>query len=414
MTWSPAPKLTISGVDYTGATLETVRITRGRPEVFAEPRAGYLIAELIDLTGNGIPVRPFDRLEFTIDDSTGTPVTVFAGRVSDTSAVLFDTGVESGTPGSVVTVIAVGPLARASRRSVAPGGLAAEQDGDRIARLMELALATTWEEASGRWNQQGDLTWQDYDPELDAARIDQPGVFDIAALPAQDGGYGALGQAYLTAFSAQGVLWDDREGKVAYADADRRIAIDQADDYLTIPSSILSAQQLAVQSNAGDISTQVVVAFPGGTIVAEDDAAFLEFGKLTRAFETNLANQSNAEAWAIRYLFGHAGPIVKLQQVTVRLDVLGDDQLRDDLIAIDVNAGVRLDSIPGTLGLTFRRTFVEGLNWSVDRDRVAVGLDLSDAALSIGFQRWSSVDPSLAWQDVDATLEWQDATVVTA
>ena len=192
MTWAPSPTLTIGGVDYTGSTLETVRITRGRPEVFSEPRAGYMIAELIDLTGNGIPVRPFDNVTFTIDDSNGDPVTVFAGQVSDTSATLFDTGVESGTPGSVTTVIAVAALARLSRRVVLEDGAPAEQDGDRIARLVEDGIAATWEESPGTWAQQGDLTWETFDAGLDLARIDQPGIFDISALPAEDSGYNPL------------------------------------------------------------------------------------------------------------------------------------------------------------------------------------------------------------------------------
>jgi hypothetical protein len=414
MTWTPAPTLTIGGVDYTGATLETVRITRGRPEVFSEPRAGYMIAELIDLVGDGIPVSPFDDVTFTMDDSNGDPVTVFAGQVSDTSATLFDTGVESGTPGSVTTVIAVAALARLSRRVVLEAGAPAEQDGDRIARLVESGLATTWEETGGSWAQQGDVTWATFDQGVDLDRIDQPGLFDISALTAEDTGYNPLSQGYLTAFSAQGILWDDREGFIAYADADRRVITDQADDYLTLPASILSAQQLSVQSNAGDITTSVSVAFEGGAVILDDTAGFLEVGRLARQFETNLVNQSNAEAWALRYLVGHAGPIVKLQQVTARLDVLADDELRDDLLELDVNAGVQLSSIPSTLGLTFRRTFVEGIAWNVDRERVSVALDLSDAALSIGFQRWSSVNPALRWQDVDATLTWQDATTVTA
>jgi len=414
MTWTPAPTLTIGGVDYTGATLETVRITRGRPEVFSEPRAGYMIAELIDLVGDGIPVQPFDNVTFTLDDSNGEPVTVFAGQVSDTSATLFDTGVESGTPGSVTTVIAVAALARLNRRVVLEAGAPAEQDGDRIARLVEAGLSRTWEEAGGTWAQQGDVTWATFDQGVDLDRIDQPGLFDIAALPAEDTGYNPLSQGYLTAFSAQGILWDDREGFIAYADADRRVITDQADDYLTLPASILSAQQLSVQSNAGDITTSVSVAFEGGAVILDDTAGFLEVGRLARQFETNLVNQSNAEAWALRYLVGHAGPIVKLQQVTARLDVLADDELRDDLLELDVNAGIQLSGIPSTLGLTFRRTFVEGIAWNVDRERVSVALDLSDAALSIGFQRWSSVNPALRWEDVDATLTWQDATTVTA
>ena len=413
MTWTPAPKLTINGIDYTGLTLETVRITRGRPEVFAEPRAGYLLAELIDLTGNGIPVRPFDRVTFTIDDSNGDPVTVFVGQVSDTSAVLFDTGVESGTAGSVVTIIAVGPLANASRRIVAVDGRPAEQDGDRIAALMFEALGQAWEETGGTWAQQQG-TWATFDPGLDLDRIDTPGVFDIAALPPADDGYTALAQGYLTGISAQGILYDDRDGFIAYADADRRVDTDQADDYLTLPAGVVSAQQLTVTSFAGDITTSVSVAFAGGEVIVTDAGALLEFGRLTRQFQTNLANLSNADAWAERYLVGHSGPVRKLGQVAARLDLLADDQLRDDLLAIDVNAGVRLTGIPATLGLTFVKTFVEGITWQVDRERIQVALDLSDAALSVGFQRWSSVNVSLRWEDVDATLEWQDATVVTA
>jgi hypothetical protein len=413
MTWTPAPKLTIGGVDYTGSTLETVRITRGRPEVFAEPRAGYLLAELIDLTGDGIPVRPFDRVEFTLDDSTGQPVTVFVGEVSDTSAQLYDTGVESGSPGSITTVIAVGPLAKASRRIVAVSGRPAEQDGDRVEALMFEGLAATWEETGGTWAQQSG-TWETFDPGLDPNRIDQPGVFDLAALDPAVEGYNALSQSYLAAFSALGVLWDDREGFVAYADADRRVATDTADDYLTLPASILSSGQLSVQSFAGDITTSVAVEFAGGEVIVDDTAGFLTFGRLSRQFQTNLANLSNAGAWALRYLVGHAGPVVKLQSVTARLDILADDQLRDDLLELDVNDGIRLTGIPSTLGLTFRRTFLEGLSWSVDRERVAVALNLSDAALSIGFVRWSSVSGTLRWQDVDATLTWQDATTVTA
>jgi hypothetical protein len=338
---------------------------------------------------------------------------VFAGQVSDVGATLYDTGVESGTPGAITTIIAVGPLANASRRIVAVAGRAGEQDGDRIAALMSEGLGQAWEEVGGTWAQQVG-TWETFDPGLDPARIDQPGVFDIAALPADDAGYQPLSQGYLTAFSALGVLYDDREGFIAYADADRRVATDTAGDYLPLPASITSAQQLTTQSFAGDISTSVAVSYAGGEVIVTDAGAVLEFGRLTRQFETNLANLSNADTWAERYLAGHSGPVVKLGQVAARLDILTDDQLRDDLLDIDVNDGVLLQGIPATFGLTFRRTFVEGITWSVDRERIQVALDLSDAALSIAFVRWSSVNPSLAWQDVSATLTWQDATTVTA
>ena len=412
--WSPNPTLTIGGVDYTAQALETIRVTRGRTEVYDEPRPGYLIAELVDLTGAGFPITPFDTVSLTLDDSTGTPSTIYRGRVSDTARALYDTGVESGSAGTVLTVIAVGALARMSRRQVFTAGLPAEKEGNRIAALVAAGIATTWEEAGGTWAQQGTATWADFDQDFDPNRIDQPGLFDLEARPAQPDGYNALGESYLSALSGLGILWDDREGFIAYADADRRVTTDQNDDYLNLDRPEIGAAQLATQSQGGDITTRVAVNHAGGTVIIQDAGAVLKFGRLERTFDTTLLNESNAEQWAEQYLRGHSGPIVKLQDVTVRLDLTDDDQLRDDLLTIDVNAGVRLLNVPGTLGLSFRRTFVEGLTWRIDRQRIALSLSLSDAALSVGFQRWSSVNPALAWQDVDATLTWQDATVVTA
>ena len=413
MAWSPNPTLTIGTTDYTGQALESLRITRGRTEIYDEPRAGYLICELLAKDGQQLGITPFQRVTVTVDNTAGTPITLFSGLITDTSASLFDTGVESGTTGSVTTIIAVGPLALASRRQVAAAGRPSEKDGDRIEALLFEALGAAWEETGGTWAQQQG-TWETFDQGLDLERIDDPGVFDIAALDPQDGGYDALARAYLTALSAQGVLWDDREGFIAYADADRRVLTDQADDYLTLPTSALGSQGVSVVSQGGDIVNAVSVAFDGGVIDLRDPGSILRLGRLDRTFETNLANQSNATAWAERYLVNHSGPILKLQQLTSRLDTLDDDALVDQLLELDVNDGIRLSGIPQTLGLSFRRTFLEGIAWTIDRHRIVLALNLSDAALSIGFQRWSSVDSSLAWQDVAATLTWQDATTVTA
>jgi hypothetical protein len=103
MTWTPDVTVTINGIDYTGATLETVRVTRGRTEMYQEPQAGYSYCELIDLDGVGLGIQPLQQLSITVKNSIGTLIPVFTGKVSDTSASLYDTGVESGTPGAIVT-----------------------------------------------------------------------------------------------------------------------------------------------------------------------------------------------------------------------------------------------------------------------------------------------------------------------
>ena len=412
MTWSPNPTLTIGGVDYTGRALETVRITRGRSEIYEEPRAGYLICELIDLEGTGIPVRSFDTVEFTIDDSAGIPRKIFVGEVSDRTTNLLDAGFEADRTTAITTIIAVGPLAKVATRRVATTGLPAEQDGERILNLLFQALAGTWEETGGTWAQQLG-TWDGFDPGFDASTIDQPGTFDIAALPPLLGGYSAQAEGFITSLSALGILWDNREGRISYADANRRITTDQTDDYLDLPAAVIGTQGLGVLSQAGDITTDVVVTHPNGTERVIDASAILEFGRVTRSFSVNLADQANAQLWGERYLVGHSGPVLKLNQLPVRVDLIADDTLRDALITLDVNDGIRLIGLPAAVGLTFRRTFLEGLTWSVDRDRINVALNLSDAVLSINFQRWSSVVATIRWQDVDATLTWQDATIVS-
>lgn len=410
MTWSPAATVTIGGVDYTGEVLETVRIQRGRDTVYTEPRAGYAICEVIDLDGTGLNFDVLDQMVVTLDDSAGDPTTVFTGNVSDWQAVLYDTGFESGAARSVVTVIAVGPLATLNRRNVVPDGLATQKDGDRILELVAAGLAASWEETQGTWATVAEATstWGTIDEGFDAARIDTPGVFDIAALPAQDGGYNPLSQASQTAVSGRGVIWDDPEGFVAYADADHRE--DAANvGYLDLPASALNAGGITTRSQFADIVNRVGIAYDGGQVRVSDAESILNYGVLAREFELNLANQANAEAWGVDYIEDHAGPAINLPAVTLRLDGIAHDTLRNALIDIDVNQPVFLEELPGTLGLTALPAFVEGVGWNINRDTVALTLNVSDAALSIGSVRWGNAPATLRWNQVGATLTWEDA-----
>jgi len=413
MSWDPDPTVTIGGTDYTGSTLETVRITRGRQDVYSEPRAGYLFAEVIDLDGTGIDVDILDTITVTLDDSTGSPQTVFSGEVSDWSAQLYDPGTETGTAKALVTIIAVGPLAELNRKNVLTGGRAQEADGDRIAALVKEGLARTWAETGGTWGTVGTATttWATVDPGYDATYIDTPGVYQIAALAADAGGYNPLAEGYLTAQSGRGIIWDTPDGIVAYADAERRQTNANA-GYLELPESVILAGTLSTASSFADIVNKVAVAFDGGRVIREDAESIAVYRPLAREFELNLANLSAAQDWGDDYLADHAAPSVNLGQVDVRLDGVSDDTLRDDLIVLDVNDAVRLEDLPGTLGPAALRTFVEGVEWRINRSTIRQRLFLSDYRLSIGAQRWNLVTPTLKWQDVNGSLQWQNVEVL--
>jgi hypothetical protein len=415
MSWTPQVTVTIGGTDFTGSTLETVRVTRGRTEVYEEPRAGYVICELIDLAGTGLGIQPLQPMSVSIKNSIGTPVPVFAGQVSDTASVLYDTGFESGTPGAIVTVIAVGPLARLNRRAVAAAGLPQQGDGDRVAALLEEGLAATWEETGGTWATVATptTTWATFDPGFDLDLIDQPGVFTVAALPAEVSGYNALSQASIAALSGRGIISDTPTGFVAYADGDHRRNAATTDGYLNIPSSALNSAPLTVTSTQADITNRAIVEFEGGTVIFTDEDSLFDYGLLANQFQTILANSSQAETWALDYLEDHSRPIEKVSGVAIRLDGVAD-ALRDDLLGIDINTPVQLLNLPTTLGVRNFPAFVEGMDWRLNRDTATLILNVSDAALSIGSTQWNNVNPTLAWEDVSATLTWLNASEVTA
>ena len=411
MSWAPLTTVSIGGLDFTDDALETVRIERGRTDVFGEPRAGYAICELIDLTGDGLGIGVLERVQIAIRDSAGIYRPVFTGEISDVSSSLYDSGEASGKAAAIVTIIAVAPLAKMNRRNVFPGGLDAEKDGDRIRKLVREALATSWEETPGTWTTvaTSTTTWETIDPELDLTLIDQPGVFDIAALAADAQGYNPLSQAYLTAFSGRGIIYDTADGFIAYGDADRREKAAATDSYLRIPAGVIKASSLVSTSSASDIVNRVSVTFDGGAGVFSDPESILTYGVLAREFQTNLDDAGQGLAWALDYLEDHAAPILNLQAVGIRLDGLTDLSLLDELVAIDVNDPVVLEDLPATIGVTQLPAFVEGLSWRLNRLTAELVLTVSDAALSIGSVRWNLVAPNLTWDDVAANLEWQDA-----
>ena len=404
MTFQPAPTVTIDGTDYTGDTIDQVTVTRGRDTVYSEPQPGYAVLRLIDKTGTGIPIEVGDQV--TIDLEPGRPV--FVGTITDWSAGLYDAGIRN-TPAATVTITAVGPLMRLNRRVIYFDGRQAEQDGPRIADIIEDALGVPWEEASGTWDeQQGtfeDYLVQPYDPAL----ID-PGVFDLAAVPANDDGYSALTLAQQAASSGAGILFETADGFIGFANADRRPA-NRAAGQFDIPGTVVRAE-LETTSALADITNRVTVSFAGGAVTDQDIDSIQRFGVYESQIDTQLVNQTNAEARAEAFLSRHAVPTVQMGRIAIRLDGL-DTTLADDLLDLDINAAVVVP-VPDTMGPTNRVGFIEQIVVAFDPFRAEVTYIVSDFRLSEAAQRWGQVDPTLAWEDVSATLAWQDADPVTA
>jgi hypothetical protein len=368
-------------VNFTGDTIDTVRITRGRQTVYDEPQPGYATIRLIDKTGTGLNLTVGEPLVIELEPGR----TVFTGTITDWTAQLYDAGIRN-TPAALYSVTAVGPLATLNRRVIYTAGRLAETDADRIDNIIDNFAPSA------------------YDPALIS-----PGVFDLAALPAAADGYNALTVANQAAASGAGLLFETADGKIGFTDADQRPLIRRAGVYEIAPTLVQA--QIETYSQLADITNEVSVTYSGGAVIESDAISIAAIGLFARQLNTQLANQSNAEARAEAFLSTHAVPTVQMSPIGIRVDGL-EPALAGDILDLDINSAIEVP-VPNTLLPTNRVGFVEQVVVRFDPFRAEVILFVSDYRLSESAQRWAQVDPAIAWEDVDATLTWQDAIEVT-
>ncbi len=400
--WQPEPSIRINGVDFTGDTVGTVTIRRGRDSVYVEPSASYASVNLRAL--NVAPqLQIGDRLIIRLNSVIGPPVTLFSGRISDVETQV----VQARTTIGEFRLTAVGPLAGANRRQVLAAGRPVEKDGQRALAALFDALAQTWEGVPI------DVTWDDFEGTWEQSvgpisvdKFDE-GVFDVSALPAQDGGYSALQLAQQAAFSGNGVLYETREGRIAYADAERRAATLVEGDFANVPAAVISLDGMRASSSLSELANRVFVDWAGGVVTAEALDSQLEYGLFVRRLQTILENEQDAQRFADEKVDNFAFPVFKADQFRLLLNNL-EGPLLDRLIRVEPNDGVDFTGLPNVLGFNRLQAFVEGVDWLIEQYRVELGLFASDERLSVGGVWWGRVTDTLEWGDVDAALEWQD------
>lgn len=404
MTFQPATLVSIDGLDFTGDTVGTVTIARGRDTVYADPVAGYAVVQLIDKVGESLDIRLGTRLEVSVADSTAADVMLFSGLVTDLDRTLYDPGL-AGIPAAITSVTAVGPLARMARRQVFADGRPAETDGERILDAVIGGLATAWEETGGTWATvaTSTTTWGGFDP-IDETLI-APGLFDLGPLDPTAGGVSAYDAATAASFSGEGILYETGDGDVGWDNADSR-GTDPT--YLDIPADLIRADGIRTDSTLSELVNRVEVLYDGGIVTAQEPDSIVLFGRYDRRIDTQLANEANAQVRADKFIDRHAFPLDNLQTVTIRVDGL-PDVTADGLIGLKVNDPVQLVGLPDTLTVTSLPGFVEGIQYRIDPFRFEMTLNVSDAQLSVGDSRWSQVPASLQWAQVDDSLRWEDA-----
>jgi hypothetical protein len=408
MTWLPEWRITVGTSVYTNVT--GVGVTTGRIDIDRQCQAGYARMDIINSTNALFDIDVTDSLTLELKDSGGTYVPVFGGTVSD-----FTTSVRSPEESGFVTIgtiLAVGALAKLPK-AIYTASVAHDLDGEQILTILSDLLVSQWQEVAPT------LTWATYDPTTTWANAENVGLGEIDAglyemdnLSAADRNTQTLVQQI--ADSALGTLYEDKQGRIAYADADHRsnyLATNgstQLDGNYASPASVKSILQI------GKIRNSEIVRYGndyGSTYSATDDASIATYGRYQRTFDSNIRYLADIEDIIERDLALRSTPRTQLDQITFRLDnPLMPNALRDDLINLFFGEPVVITNLPFNMFEGYFSGFVEGISIRATPTFVDATIYVSPTDFSLIAPTWATVLPTnTIWSGVNGTLQWTKA-----
>jgi hypothetical protein len=407
--WLPEWRIIVGTTVYDNVL--AVNMATGRDDVDLQCNAGYARMEIINLDNSAFDIDVTDSLTLELKNSAGTYIPVFGGEVSD-----FGISVRSPEETGFITIgniLAVGSLAKLTK-ALFPDALAKDTDGDQIFDILNELLINSWFEVAPA------LQWFNYDPtttwanaeNVGLGEIDQPGLYEMIARGADPGiSYNLCAQI---AQSAQGQIYEDKVGRVCYADTDHRTQYLSANGYTTlsanyaIPSTVKSILQI------GKIRNSLVFNYGNNyanQATALDADSIANYGRYQRSVSSNLYNLADVNTLMTRELGLRAIPRQQLQSITFRLDNSElPDAERDKLIDAFFGEPVVINDLPINMFNGSFNGFVEGFAIKATPGYVDLTLTLSPTDFSLVAPQWATVSPgSLIWTGVNATLIWQNA-----
>jgi hypothetical protein len=408
MTWLPEWRITVGTTVYTNVT--SVNVTTGRIDIDRQCQAGYARMDIINPTNALFDIDVTDSLTLELKDSAGVYVPVFGGTVSD-----FRTSVRSPEETGFVTVgsiLAVGALAKLPK-AIYTAAVAHDLDGEQISIILEDLLVNQWQEVAPA------LQWVNYEPTTTWANAENVGLGEIDAGLYQMDNLSAAERNTQTlvtqiADSALGLLYEDKQGRIAYADADHRSTYlaangsTQLDENYATPSSVKSILQI------GKIRNSEIVRYGndyGSTYSATDDASITTYGRYQKSYDSNVRYLADVEDIVERDLALRSTPRTQLDQITFRLDnpTMPSAQL-DDLINLFFGEPVVITNLPFNMFEGYFSGFVEGISLAATPTYVDATIYVSPTDFSLIAPTWATVIPTnTLWSGVNATLQWSKA-----
>jgi hypothetical protein len=409
MTWVPEWRIIIGTTTYDNVL--SVNMATGRDDIDLQCNAGYARLEIVNTNNSAFDIDVTDSLTLELKDSDGVYVPVFGGEVSD-----FGIGVRSPEESGFITIgniLAVGSLAKLTK-ALFPDALPKTEDGNQIFDILNELLINSWFEVAPA------LQWQNYDPtttwanaeNVGLGEIDQPGLYEMISRSADP--FSSYNLCAQIAASALGNIYEDKQGRVCYGDADHRTAYLAANGYTTISANYATPSSIKSILQIGKIRNSLVFNYGNNyanQATALDTASIATYGRYQRSVNSNLHNLSDVNDVMDRELGLRAIPREQLQSLTFRLDSNElPDAERNKLIDIFFGQPVVISDLPINMFNGSFNGFVEGFAIRATPAYVDMTLTLSPTDFSLVAPQWDTVSPpSLIWTGVNSTLIWENA-----
>ena len=413
--YTPSYKVLIGGVELTEVTIADLTITSGRTDIYQQPVAGYCQLQLINFDNSSYDFTVGTGLTVEVTNSVGTYVPIFGGLISDFTITVNSAGDIGYT--TVATITALGALSKLPK-FIDPGQLSQDQDGDQIYSLLSGYLLGDWNDVPAA------QTWATYNPtetwanavNIGLGEIDRPGDYDMISRPSNNTDLYSLCTAI--ANSAFGVLYEDANGNIGYADQTHRQDYLAANGYTTLDANHANGLGLSATTRAGDLRNRFTINSgqnAGHTYTAQDLISQATYGVYGEEYTSRIKQNADAEALADRYIELRANPYPKFQSITF---VLGnpeiDDADRDALINIFLGQPVWIQNLPPNITGGSFQGYIEGWTFRASLNNLTVTFNASPINFSQVAVKWEQVNAAEAWNTLNTSLTWLNAIGVVA
>jgi hypothetical protein len=413
--WTPTYKILVDGYEVTDVTVANLTVTSGRTDINQQPVAGYCQLQLINFDNSSYDFTVGTSLTVEVTNSVATYVPIFGGLISDFTIAVNRAGDLGYT--TIANITALGALSKLPK-IIDNGILSQDFDGDQIYTLLSAYLLGQWNEVPAA------QTWANYNPtetwvnavNIGLGEIDQPGDYELIARSSSKTDLYSL--CTDIANSAFGVLYEDSNGNIGYADQTHRQDYLAANGYTTLDANHANGLGLAATTRAGDLRNYFNIIYDNNgnqSYVAEDLTSQSVYGTYGESYLSRIKKTVDAEALADRYIELRANPFPKFQSITFTLgNPEIDDTDRDALINIFLGQPVWIQNLPPNISLGSFQGYIEGWTFRASLNNLSVTFNASPINFSQVAVKWEQVNAAETWNTLSPTLTWNEAIGVVA